>query len=181
MSKTKITTLKLVYSAVCLAFAFVLPFLTGQIPTIGKALLPMHLPVLLCGFLCGKWYGLVVGFAAPLLRSFILGMPPFFPTAVAMSFELAAYGFFAGLFFAILFNKRFGIIISLVLAMIAGRVVWGLASLVCYGFIDGKSFTFKAFIAGAFVDSAIGIAIQLVLIPALIYAFKKAKLILVDK
>ena len=48
-------------------------------------LLPMHLPTLLCGFLCGGPWGAAVGFLAPLMRSAILGMPPPFPTAVAMA------------------------------------------------------------------------------------------------
>lgn len=84
---------KLTLSAMFLALAYVMPFLTGQIPQIGSMLCPMHIPVLLCGFFCGGPWGLVVGFMAPLLRSFVLGMPPLFPTAFCMSFELAAYGY----------------------------------------------------------------------------------------
>ena len=87
---------KLTLSAMFLALAFVMPFLTGQIPQIGSMLCPMHIPVLLCGFFCGAPWGLVVGFVAPILRSFILGMPPLFPTAFCMAFELATYGFIAG-------------------------------------------------------------------------------------
>ena len=90
-------TKKLVYSALFLALALVLPFLTGQIQTFGQMLAPMHLPVLLCGFVCGPVWGLAVGAVAPLLRSLLFGMPPMFPTAVAMAFELAAYGLFTGL------------------------------------------------------------------------------------
>ena len=85
----------LVLSALFLALALVLPFLTGQIPQIGNMLLPMHLPVLLCGLICGWQYGGVVGFAAPLLRSALFGMPPMI-TAIAMAFELAAYGIIVG-------------------------------------------------------------------------------------
>ncbi|MBE6629112.1 MAG: ECF transporter S component, partial [Ruminococcaceae bacterium] len=75
-------TLKMVLAALFLAMAYVLPFLTGQIPEIGAMLCPMHIPVLLCGFLCGWPWGLAVGFVAPLLRSLTLGMPPLFPTAL---------------------------------------------------------------------------------------------------
>ncbi|MFQ6976237.1 MAG: ECF transporter S component [Oscillibacter sp.] len=66
---------KLTYSALFLALAMVLPFLTGQIPEIGSMLCPMHLPALLCGFMCGWPWGLAVGFISPLLRS-MSGMPP---------------------------------------------------------------------------------------------------------
>ena len=83
-------------SSVFLAIAYVLPFLTGQVPQIGSMLCPMHLPVILCGLICGWKYGLIVGLISPLLRSLTLGMPPLFPTAIAMSVELAAYGFISG-------------------------------------------------------------------------------------
>ena len=79
-----------VNAALCLALCMALPFLTGQIPQIGSALSPMHIPVLLCGFICGWPYGLIVGLIAPILRFLLFGMPPIFPTGIAMSFELAA-------------------------------------------------------------------------------------------
>ena len=79
---------KLTYSALSLALAMVLPFLTGQIPEIGSMLCPMHLPALLCGFMCGWPWGLAVGFISPLLRSMIFGMPPVW-VAIAMAFEMA--------------------------------------------------------------------------------------------
>ena len=80
-------TKKLVLSALLLAAGLVLPFLTGSIPNFGRMLLPMHLPVLLCGFVCGWKWGLLVGFVTPLLRSVLFGMPPMVPTALAMAFE----------------------------------------------------------------------------------------------
>ena len=83
---------RLTYAALFLALALVLPFLTGQIPRIGSMLCPMHFPALLCGFVCGWPYGLAVGLIAPVLRSALFGMPPMYPTAVAMALELAAYG-----------------------------------------------------------------------------------------
>ena len=86
----------LVLSAMFLAIGIVLPFFTGQIPQIGKMLLPMHLPVFLCGLICGWQYGLAVGLILPVMRSSIFFMPAMFPTAIAMSFELAAYGAVAG-------------------------------------------------------------------------------------
>jgi thiamine transporter ThiT len=122
MKKTGVRNL--VLAGLFLALGRVLPFFTGQIPAIGQRLLPMHLPVLLCGFVCGGPYGLIVGVLTPLLRSVLFGMPPMFPTALAMAFELAAYGLLAGLFYR-LFPKKIGFAyLALVLAMIGGRVVW---------------------------------------------------------
>ena len=81
--------------ALILALAMVLPFLTGQIPEIGSMLCPMHIPALLCGFMCGWPWGLAVGFISPLLRS-MSGMPPIW-IAIPMAFEMATYGAIAGL------------------------------------------------------------------------------------
>lgn len=87
---------QLVPAALFLALAFVLPLLTGQVPKVGNMLCPMHFPVLLCGFVLGGPWGLAVGFAAPLLRSVLFGMPPMFPVAISMAFELATYGWCPG-------------------------------------------------------------------------------------
>ena len=65
-AKEKVHIRRLTYSAICLALCLVLPFLTGQIPQIGKMLCPMHIPVLLCGFICGWPYGLVCGLHMPM-------------------------------------------------------------------------------------------------------------------
>ena len=167
---------RLVYAAVCLALAFVLPFLTGQIPQIGSMLSPMHLPVLLCGFLCGWPYGLAVGFAAPLLRSLILGMPPMMPTAAAMAFELAAYGALSGLFCRVFPKKTGYLYLSLLLAMLGGRAVWGLAMWLIMG-LSGGAFTLAAFWTGAFVRALPGIAVQIVLVPLIVLALRRAGLI----
>ena len=169
--------LKLTYAAVCLALCLVLPFLTGQIPQIGSKLLPMHIPVLLCGFLCGPVWGCAVGLIAPILRSLLFGMPPLFPTATAMAFELAAYGLLAGLFYKLLPKKTPYLYLALILAMIGGRLVWGLAQTILMG-VSGKSFTLAAFWAGAFANAWPGIILQLVLIPPVVAALKKAKLML---
>ena len=108
-------TLKMVISALFLALAYVLPFLTGQIPEIGAMLCPMHIPVLLCGFICGWPWGLAVGLVAPLFRSLILSMPPLFPTAVCMAFELGTYGAVAGLAYRLLPAKKPYVYLSLLL------------------------------------------------------------------
>ena len=160
-------TQKLVLSALFLALAYVLPFLTGQIPEIGAMLCPMHIPVLLCGFLCGWPWGLAVGFLAPLFRSLTMGMPPLFPTAICMAFELAAYGAVAGLMHKYLPRKKPFVYCSLITAMIVGRLVWGAAMFVCLG-IRGGSFTFAAFLSGAVLNAIPGIVVQIVLLPILV-------------
>lgn len=165
----------MVSAAVCLVLCYVLPFLTGQIPQIGAALSPMHLPALLCGFVAGPWYALAVGLIAPITRSLMFGMPNLYPTAVAMSFELAAYGFFSGLLYAKLPKKPQYVYISLVGAMILGRVVWGVAQAVLLG-LGGSSFGMSAFVAGAITGAVPGMIAQIVLIPAIVMALDRAKL-----
>lgn len=163
---------KLVYSAMCLALCLVLPFLTGQIPEIGSMLLPMHIPVLLCGFLCGGGWGAAVGFTAPLLRHLLFGMPPM-PGCISMALELAAYGFVVGLLHGKLGKGIKGIYVSLICAMAAGRLVWGAAQMVIMG-LNGSSFPFSAFVAGAVTSAIPGIVLQLVLLPILVRALDKA-------
>lgn len=164
--------LRMTYAALCLALAMVLPFLTGQIPEIGSMLCPMHIPVLLCGFLCGWPWGLAVGFIAPLLRSVTFGMPAMFPGAVSMAFELAVYGGMAGFLYRKFPKTIPGIYAALLSAMIAGRIVWGIARLILAG-LSGNGFTFAMFLSGAITTAIPGIILQLVLIPALVYALQK--------
>ena len=167
-------TKTMVLAAMFLALAYIMPFLTGQIPEIGSMLCPMHIPVLLCGFICGWPWGLLVGFLAPLLRSVTLGMPPLFPTAVCMAFELAAYGAVAGILYQVFPKKKGFIYCALLGAMVIGRLVWGTAMVVCMG-ITGGSFGFSAFLAGAITNAIPGIIIQILLIPILVMALEKAK------
>lgn len=172
----KSTTRKMVYAGLLLALGLLLPFLTGQIPSIGNKMLPMHIPVLLAGFICGWPYGLFIGFILPLFRSMLFGMPPMFPIAVSMAFELAAYGAVTGILYKMLPKKNISIYISLVVAMICGRIVWGAVSLVLFG-LSGSPFTWEIFMTGAFVNAVPGIIIQIVLIPVIVMALKKGKLI----
>jgi len=172
--------LKMVLAALFLALAFVLPFLTGQIPEIGSMLCPMHIPVLLCGFVCGWPWGLAVGVVAPILRSVTLGMPPMFPTAVCMAAELAAYGAVSGLMYKLLPRKKLSIYASLLIAMVMGRLVWGAAMFACMG-ISGGSFGFAAFLAGAVTNAVPGIILQVVLIPVVVMILEKLKLLKYDE
>ena len=166
--------MNLTLSALSLALAYVLPFLTGQIPEIGAMLCPLHIPVIICGFVCGWPWGLLVGFIAPLFRSLTLGMPPLFPTATCMAFELAAYGAISGLTKKIFPKKKAYIYAELLIAMIVGRIVWGLAMVVCMG-IKGGAFTFSAFMAGAVINAIPGIILQIVIIPPIVMILDKIK------
>ena len=167
----------LVLSALFLALGIVLPFLTGQIPEIGSMLLPMHLPVLLCGFVCGWPYGLAVGFITPLLRSLLFTMPPMFPKAVSMAFELAGYGCLTGLLFRLLpFKNMLRIYASLIGAMIVGRITYGLVCIPLLG-IAKAPYSFEIFFASTITEALPGIILQLILIPAILLTLQKAHLI----
>lgn len=159
------TNQKLSVSALMLALEMVLPFFTGQIAVIGNMLLPMHIPVFLCGLLCGWKFGLFIGFSLPLLRGMVFGMPIIYPTGLAMAFELAAYGMVVGYLYER--NHKQGIralYCALLSAMVIGRVVWGCIEVMLLG-VGGKLFTWEMFIASAFVQAIPGILLQLVLIP----------------
>ena len=171
MSSKRNYLIRLATAAMLLAVAFLLPFLTGQIPKLGNMLCPMHLPILIAGFFCGPVLAAVVGATAPLLRSLTLGMPPLFPTAAAMSFELATYGAIAGILYSFLRKKKWGVYASLLGAMIGGRIVWGIVSLIFYG-VQGNSFTFGIFFTQAVVNAIPGIILQIVLIPLLVYTLE---------
>lgn len=172
----KLSTKNLAISGLFLALGLLLPFLTGQIPSVGSKLLPMHIPVLICGFVCGWQYGLIVGLILPVFRSMIFGMPPMFPTAAAMTFELAAYGCFAGLFYRLLPKKNIYIYLTLILSMVCGRIVWGIASFFLYG-LSGSAFTMKVFVAGALVNALPGIVFQILVIPVIVIILRKQEVI----
>lgn len=166
---------RLTLTAMFIALGYLLPFLTGQIPQFGTMLSPMHIPALLCGFVCGWQYGLVAGAIMPLLRSATLGMPYIFPDAVAMAFELAAYGCAAGLLYRALPKKIDFVYVALVLSMLIGRAVWGLASAVLMMGTENV-FTTQAFLAGAFINAWPGIILHILVIPPVVLGLRRAKL-----
>lgn len=160
-------TTALVMSAMFLALALILPLVTMQLPEMGNALCPMHFPVLLCGFVCGPVYAAGVGLIAPILRFALFGMPEIFPRGVVMCLELATYGAVSGVLYNILPKNTKNIYISLVGAMLAGRVVWGIAKTVLYGM--GKiKFGWMMFLSGGFIEAIPGIIIQILLIPGIV-------------
>lgn len=168
--------LRLSLSAMFIAVGYILPFFTGQIPEIGNMLLPMHLPVFLCGLICGWRYGLAVGAILPITRSLFFGMPVIFPNAVGMAVELATYGLVVGLAFALSRHKCiFALYRSLIIAMLAGRAAWGITMVMLLGF-SGSAFAWTAFVAGAFTNAIPGICIQLVIIPAIMVVLQRARI-----
>ncbi len=168
----KMSVRQLVLGALFLALALLLPFLTGQIQLLGQQISPMHLPVLLCGFVCGWPIGALVGFIAPLLRSAMFGMPPMFPVAISMAFELCAYGLLTGLLYKLLPKTIPYLYLSLVLAMLGGRLVMGVANWL----LLGGAYTWPMFLSAAFVKAVMAIVIQLALVPLVVMLLKRAKL-----
>ena len=178
MNRTKMTlsVKNLVLAAMFMALGLVLPFLTGQIPQVGAMMLPMHLPVLLCGLICGWQYGGLVGFTLPLLRHMLFLAPPM-PGAIPMAFELAAYGIVAGFLYA---RSRWQCLRALyrclITAMIAGRLVWGAACLVLMG-LGRMQFSWPIFLSGAVLTAIPGIILQLLVIPAVMLAMDRTGLV----
>ncbi len=159
---------KLTYGAMFLALGIVLPSITSGIPEIGRALLPMHFPVFFAGLLLGPLYGLLLGILTPLLRSFLFGMPPMLPIALAMAFELGTYGFMIGFLYSRFSEKNWKTTLySLLISMLSGRIVWGIVDFFLLGLL-GKSLTFSVFLS-----SLPGILLQLILIPLLMERLEK--------
>ena len=165
---------KMVFTAACAALCLVLPMAFHTVPNAGTIFLPMHIPVLLCGLICGWPYGGVCGIVGPLLSSMITGMPPA-AMLPSMMVECCAYGFTTGLLMKYVRTKHatVDLYISLVSAMAVGRLLAGFAK--AWIFTPGVS-PF-AWVTTSLVSGIPGIAIQLVLMPMVVFALTKAKLI----
>ncbi len=174
MSKTKKYIWEMVIAALCVALGVVLPVAFHGIPNAGSVLLPMHIPVLLCGLLCGPAYGLACGVITPLVSSLITGMPP---AAVlpSMICELAVYGLVAGLLILLVRtgSQAANVYISLVGAMLIGRVVYGVVNALIF---RAGEYSMTMWLTASFVTALPGIIIQLVLLPLVVLALRKAKL-----
>ncbi len=166
--------LRMTYAAMCLALCLYLPFLTGGIPELGKVFQPMHLPALLSGFLCGPVLGGFVGLAGPLLRFFLFGRPMMID-AIIMAFELCTYAAVTGLLHKVLPKKPIFVYIKLVLAMLAGRVVWAIVRLALFG-LGLLDYSFEIFLTVGFVNAIPAIASQLLLVPILYFTLESARL-----
>ena len=172
--------LKLTLSAMFLAIAIIVPRIFHIFPGSGGIFLPMHLPVLLCGFVLGWQYGFAVGLVAPILNSLISGMPVMAKVPY-MTEELAAYGLIAGLFYLTLNFKKLriggfslGTLVSLVIALVIGRIVYAI-SLILALYAFGVQNANPIAVIDAFVTGIPGIVIQLVLSPVLLSIIEKTR------
>lgn len=163
---------KIVLTALFIALGLILPMITANVPMLGNMLLPMHFPIIICGLICGVGYGALAGFVTPLLRSLLIGMPPLFPVAISMAFELAAYGAVAGFIYVALQKRRGNVYPALIISMLSGRAVWGVITFILFKTM-GKTLTLQMFIAAAFTNAIPGIVGQLIIIPAIIYYLSK--------
>lgn len=168
-------TKRLILAGLCVALGIVLPVAFHSVANAGSIFLPMHIPVLLCGLICGWPYGLACGVLAPLLSSLITGMPPmaFLPSMLC---ELAVYGFVSGLLMRYVKTGKLlaDLYLSLVGAMLLGRLVLGLLNAVLF---RAGEYSVALWTTSAFVTALPGIVIQLAVIPVLVFALKKSNLI----
>lgn len=153
-------------TGMCIALGVVLPVLFHAVPNAGSVLLPMHIPVLLCGFLAGWPFALACGVLTPALSTLFTGMPP---AAIlpAMVCELAVYGMVSSLIYHRMPKGRRvpRLYLPLVAAMLAGRAVSGALNALVF---SAGQYSLGAFVSASFVVALPGIVIQLVLIPALV-------------
>ena len=161
---------KLIFAAWCMALCVVLPIAFHTIPNGGQIFLPMHIPVLLCGLVCGFPLGTVCGLAGPVLSSVITGMPPA-PMLPSMMTELAVYGFVTGILMKYLRTGSMDIYISMISAMILGRTAAGLVNALVFSTAP------FAWITTSLLIGIPGLCIQLVLIPLLMYILTRAKVL----
>lgn len=176
MNNGKMTMVtKCCVTAICMAMCVILPIAFHAIPNAGTLLSPMHLPVLLCGMVCGWQYGLICGLTAPAISFFMTGMPGigYMPT---MMLELAVYGLITGLMMKIMRTGRqlADIYISLLAAMIAGRIITGICRALIFA---AGNYSWKAWFTGYFVSTFPGIIMQLILVPVLYLMLQRARLV----
>lgn len=183
MTKTTDLT-KTATTAVCISLCVVLPLALHFIPAVGSfnlgvVLSPMHLPVLLCGLICGWSYGLACGIIGPFLSSLITSMPGWakLPT---MMVELALYGLISGALIELIRTGRqiLDLYISLILAMLTGRIFTGIIRAFIFAPRSEEGvYTIQAWATGYFVSAFPGIIMQLILIPILYVGLQRAKLV----
>ena len=166
---------KIVITALLIAVGIVLPLAFHPVSNAGRIFLPMHIPVLLCGIVCGIPYGFACGIITPLLSSLFTGMPPV-AILPSMLCELAAYGTVSALFmrYVRLKNLYVNIYIALIGAMLFGRIFYGILNALIF---SAGEYSVQIWLTAAFVTALPGVVIQIIVIPAVVIALQKAKLI----
>ena len=164
---------KLTLTAMFLSLGIVLPMLFGQVPQIGSMLLPMHIPVFLCAFICGCKYSVPMSFILPLLRTVLFSRPKMYPDAIAIAFELAVYALVAGIIFGVFSKKDLkAVYVSMLSAMILGRVVRILVQMALLG-LKGEIFTLGAVFSSVVITGIPGIILQLIAVPLILFILKR--------
>ena len=174
---TQMTSVKrITLCAVCIALCYVLPIALHSVG-LGNILSPMHIPVLLCGLVCGGGYGLICGLIGPVVSHLLSGMPPFM-MLMRMMPELAVYGLVAGLAMRCIRTGRASadVYISLVIAMVVGRIAGGIATAIVYTVTSGV-YSIALWATSYFVESVPAVAVHLILVPVLVFTLQKARLI----
>ena len=165
----KITTKELVLSGLLLASGIILPMIFHMFGMTGPVVLPMHIPVLLGGFLLPPTMAFMLGIITPVISGLLTGMPVMFPMAVIMAAEVGVYGITASLSTS---KLKLSLIPSLIISMIAGRIAAGLTVAVLVRFF-GIKMNPVTYVTGAIVTGIPGIIIQLIFIPTLVYAINR--------
>ena len=167
---------KICICALCVALCYVLPQAFHILP-LGTALSPMHLPVLLCGLVCGWPYGLVCGLLGPVISYLLSAMPPV-PVLIPMVPELGVYGLAAGLGMKFIRTGRtlLDIYLSLLPALVLGRVAGGVTQALLY-LSRTESYTIALWAGSYVVGTLPAVVLQLVLLPALVWGLMRAGLI----
>ena len=164
---------KLTLTAMFLSLGIVLPMLFGQVPQIGSMLLPMHIPVFLCAFICGWKYSVPMSFILPLLRTVLFSRPKMYPDAISIAFELAVYALVAGIIFGVFSKKDLkAVYVSMLSAMILGRVVRILVQMALLG-LKGEIFTLGAVFSSVVITGIPGIILQLIAVPLILFILKR--------
>ncbi|MCL2055430.1 MAG: ECF transporter S component [Oscillospiraceae bacterium] len=169
----KINAEKMAAAALLTAAGFIISYVFHVLgmSRLGIVLLPLHIPVIICGFVCGARYGGLCGAAIPIFAMLFNGLPPFI--GIPMIFELCLYGVVSGLAY-----KKLNVFGALIAAMFAGRLAGGLASAAVAALgLANMPFSLSVFLTAYFVTPLLGIVIQLILIPAVILALQKARVL----
>lgn len=165
----------LVISGLLLVLGLIIPYIFHSSGIAGNIFLPMHVPVLIGGFLLPPQFALLLGILTPIINSLITGMPGF-PIVLIMIFELGTYGLLASVFYL---KLRLPSVFALILSMIGGRIMAGLVVFILAIFfaIPLEPITY---VIGAITTGIPGIVIQLILIPILIHGIVRYTTIYLD-